>query len=255
MEPLGRMESGITGTAGCSQQRWWCRTLNRCPPPFSSPRPGVHDNNDDNNDNKSSQEHYQAKRQRLLRSISKMMVIISVRRPHNHSQGDVYHSSVMPLQKSRIMWENGLYESKWDHTPRHPHLQPLFSSLTATTGSKCKDSTEGVYQGLQLRQTGNSCWQKTNPAERQTPDTCAAIKICSTQTHTFTQHKRHTWSRTDDIINTVPGVYCIPAGRVRGESDRGEEEEEQKEEGEEGAGSYQTWELVWGEEEKAQPTW
>lgn len=43
------------------------------------------------------------------------------------------------------------------------------------------------------------------------------MKICSTQTHTHTA-QTHTGSRTDDIINTVPGVYCIPAGRVRGES-------------------------------------
>lgn len=120
--------------------------------------PGVDDDNNDNNNNNNP---YSLKAvNTIIKRISGGAAALEINQQnychylssqaHNHSRSDVYHSSVVVLQKSRIMRENDAHESKF------AQASPPSSSPSATSASsKWKASIKGVYQGLQLRQMGN----------------------------------------------------------------------------------------------------
>lgn len=92
--------------------------------------PRVDDDNDDNNNNNNDPYRMKAVNN-IIKHISGGTATLEINQQnychylssqaHNQSQGDVYHSSVMLLQKSRIKWENGSYES----SPTPPSPPPI----------------------------------------------------------------------------------------------------------------------------------
>lgn len=85
--------------------------------------PGVDDDNNDNNNNNSNNPYSLKAVNTIIKRISGGAAALEINQQnychylssqaHNHSRSDVYHSSVMVLQKSRIMQQNDTHESKF----------------------------------------------------------------------------------------------------------------------------------------------
>lgn len=91
----------------------------------------------------------------------------------------------------------------------------IFISLQA---GKWKVFNKEGYQGLQTRQMGNRRRLNTSAKNTQKNKTAGkAVKAEHTQTHNTHTHTCIE-KMTDNIINTVPEVYCIPGSQVKGES-------------------------------------